>query len=200
PRMPGPLGHAAFGGDIPGFASDDIAARDRTAEQYFGVQRIGRGVAGFAAGAQADPVAKRDFSAIAAHRRANRAAVLLRARHPVGKAVVRRDVIDLRRWLVVPRTPRRASVDADDRSLIAPENHPVRIVRIDPKLVIIVAAGRALDRRPALARVCRTIEAGVRTVDDVRILRVNDNLAEVPAASPEAIVAGDQAPCRSGVV
>ena len=110
------------------------------------MQRIGRGVAGFAAGAQRLPVAHRDPGETAARWHADRAAVLLRAGHPVRKAIVGGDVIDLRGRLVVPRAPGRGAVHADDRALIAAENHPVRIVRIDPELVIIVAAGRAFDR------------------------------------------------------
>src|SRR6266540_814101 len=98
--MPRTFGHAALGRDVLHFAGDDIAACDRAAEKDFGMQRIGRGVTGFAARAQADPIALRDFAAVAVNGCADRAAVLLRARHPVRKAIVRRDVIELRGWLL----------------------------------------------------------------------------------------------------
>src|SRR5262249_56124128 len=147
--MPWALGHAAFGRDVLHFAGASVAARDRAAEQDFGMQRIGRGVAGFAAGAQSHPIALCDLAAITSYGCANRATVLLRARHPVRKPVVRRDVIELRGGLVVPRTPCRAAVKADDRPLIAPDNHPVPLTAIHPNLLIISSAARPLPPRPA---------------------------------------------------
>jgi hypothetical protein len=55
----------------------------------------------------------------AARRRADSAAVLLRAGDPVRKTIVGSEVIDLCGGLVVPRAPRDCAVDANDRALIA---------------------------------------------------------------------------------
>src|SRR5690349_856389 len=121
------------------------------------MQRFGSCVSGFTARTESFPIAIRYIGMDAARWRADRAAVLLRARDPVWKAMVGRDVIDLRSRLVVPRTPRRRAVDTHDRALIAPKDHSFRIVGIDPELVIIVAARRAFDRRPGFAGVSRSI-------------------------------------------
>src|SRR5207244_10609326 len=69
-----------------------------------------------------------------------------------------RDVVHLRRRLVVPRAPRLAAVDADDRPLIARERDDVRIVRVDPAALIVVASRRAADAAPRLAAVDRSEE------------------------------------------
>ena len=42
--------------DIPGFASNNVAARDRAAEKNFSMKWIRRRVAGFAAGTSAGPI------------------------------------------------------------------------------------------------------------------------------------------------
>src|SRR5262249_61836749 len=121
------------------------------------MQRIWRGVAVLVARAQPRPIGQRDLAATAAVRDADRAAVLLRASHPIGEAIIRRDVVKLRRRLVVPTAPGRAIVHADDRALIGPGNHPRRIIGVNPYFLIIVAARRAFDRREALAAVGRTL-------------------------------------------
>src|SRR6185436_9373556 len=132
---------AAFRRNVFRLTGENVATRDRATEQNFGMQRIGRGVARFAARAQTFPIAIGDLGMIAARRSADGAAVLLRAGDPVRKAIVRCDVIDLRCRLVVPGTPRYRAIDSDNGALVAGDNHSLRIVRIDPELVIIVAAG-----------------------------------------------------------
>ena len=44
------------------------------------------------------------------------------------------------------------------------------ILRIDPELVIVVAAGRAAHDRDCLAAVLRAVQRDVRHVDDIGIL------------------------------
>ena len=109
-------------------------------------------------------------------------------------------MIELRGRLVVPGTPGRRAVDGDDGALVAGKHHALRVVGIDPELVVIVAPRRALDRRPALAPVGRPVERRVRDVDDVGVLRIDGDLAEVPAASPDAVVARHQRPRRAGII
>src|SRR5216684_1404161 len=78
------------------------------------------------------PFAHGDLAKVAAagHRRG--AAILLRGEDVVGKSVVRAHVVELSRRLVVPGTPGRAAIHANDSSLIHPKNHMLRSQRIDP--------------------------------------------------------------------
>src|SRR5438874_5814830 len=92
-------------------------------------------------------------------------------------------------------------VDADDRALIAAEDHAVPVAGIDPQLVIVVAAWRSLERLAGgFPAVARAIDAGVRDVDEIGIFRIDDDLAEVPAAAPDALVARGFGPRRAGIV
>ena len=72
-----------------------------------GVERIGRGVAVLVHAHRVE-LAIADRAVVAAARHAPRARVLLSAAQPVRERVVRRDVIERRRRLVVPRAPRLA--------------------------------------------------------------------------------------------
>ena len=76
---------------------------------------------------------------------------------------------------------------ADHRALVAAEDHQIAVIRIDPQLMVVVATRRSLERlAEGLAAVARSIDAGVRRVHEVGILRIDDDLAKVPAASPDA--------------
>src|ERR1043165_5789121 len=112
---------AAFRRDVSGFTSEDVATRDRTAEEDFRVQRIGRRVTRFAAGAQTFPIAIRDVRMNAARRCAYSATVRWRPGDTERKTIVSSEVIDLRRGLVIPGAPRDRAVNANDRALIAGE-------------------------------------------------------------------------------
>src|ERR1700752_5456453 len=124
----------------------------------------------------------------AARRRADCATVLLRARDPVRKTIVSSEVIDLRRRLVVPRAPGTGPVPANDCTLVARDDHSFWIVGIDPELMIVVAAGRAFDRRPRFAGVGRTIHRRIHHIDHVGVLRIDTDLFEIPAPVPETLV------------
>src|SRR5258707_6016430 len=69
-----------------------------------------------------------------------RSAVLLRAVNPIRKLIVRSHVIELPSRLVVPTAPCFAAIARNHRALIVPQDHPLRLVRIDPQFVIVVAA------------------------------------------------------------
>ena len=129
-----------------------------------------------------------------------RAAILLRAIEPVGEAIVGGDVIDLRGGLVVPGAPGLRAIHGDHRALVAREHHAVAVFGIDPELVIVVAAGRALDGNPRLAGVERHVGRGVDVVGAVGVGGIDGDLAEVPAAAPEPLLAIDQLPRCAGVV
>src|SRR6187200_2127203 len=111
------------------------------------------------------PLAERDLSVMAAARDTGRAAVLLAAADAVGKRVVRHHVIHRRGGLVVPTAPRLAAVERDDGALIGDPEHDVGVVRVNPEILIVVAAGRALPRHPGLAAVDRLVTDDVGDVD-----------------------------------
>ena len=181
-----------FGRDVLRLAGLDVAACDGAAEHDPRIERVGRRVPALTAGAQRFPVAHGDVGEAAACPHADGAAVLLRTRYPVRKVVVGGDVIQLRDRLIQPRAPRRMlfqTIDADDGSLISAEDHAVPVVRMNPQLVIVVAAGRALERlTKGAAAIARAIDPRVRYVHEIRVLRIDDHLAEVPAASPDSAV------------
>ncbi len=137
---------------------------------------------------------------IAARWCANGATVLLRACDPVGEAEVCGDVINLRGRLVVPRAPRCCAVNGNDRTLIAGDDHAFRIFWIDPELVVVVAAGRAFDWRPCLPGVAGPVDRRIHHIDHVRILRIDSDFLEIPAAIPETLVVREPGPGRAGVV
>src|SRR6266850_253665 len=132
--------------------------------------------------------------------RADGATVLLCPSDPVRKAIVGGDVINLCRRLVVPGTPGRSGIYGYDPALVAGDNHTFWIIGINPELMIIVTAGRAFDRRPAFAGVDRSIHGRIHHVESVRVFRIDSNLFKVPAAVPDAFVAGDLCPRGAGIV
>ena len=62
-------------------------------------------------------------------------------------------MIELRGWLVVPGGPRPAAVDRDRGTLVGREQHHVRMQRIDPDSLVVVAAGRSFERGPRAAAI-----------------------------------------------
>ena len=125
---------------------------------------------------------------------ADRAALLLPAVDPVGELIVGRDVVQLRGRLVVPGAPGPAAVDRDDGPLVRGEEHDVGLQRVDPDPLVVVAAGRALDRRPRLAAVVRSIRGDVADKDDVGVRRVHADVEAEPS------VLADERPAFAAVV
>src|SRR5262249_46088004 len=89
---------------------------------------------------------------------------------------------------------------ADDGALIARKHHAIAILGIDPHLVVVVAAGSAFDGHECLAGVGSHVGRGVDDVSAVRILRIDGDCAEVPAAAPKARLAVDELPGGPGIV
>ena len=145
------------GRDVLHLARGMAEARELPAVDDVGVERIRRDVP-VLLGADGMPVAESDRAVVAAARDRDRAALLLPAVDPVRKAVVRRDVVELRRRLVVPAAPRRARVHGDRRALVGREEDDVGVLRVDEDRVVVVAARRALhgrERLPAVGRAVR---------------------------------------------
>src|SRR5207302_2203983 len=108
--------------------------------------------------------------------------------------------VELGGRLVVPAAPGAAAVEADDGALVAAHDHPGRCRGIDPQLVVIVATRRPLDGGEGRPRVGRLEQRYVRDVNDIGILRVHGDPAEVPVAAGDAWVGPGQAPRRPTVV
>src|ERR1041384_6112651 len=101
------------------------------------------------------PFAKSDLAVVAATRNAGRTALLLAAAQAIRKRIVGGDVIHLGCRLVIPTAEGLAAVDCDHGSLIAGDRHNIRIVRINPKALIVVTSGRAPKSRPRFAAIRR---------------------------------------------
>ena len=164
------------------------------------VERVGSGVAVFVDGDRA-PVAERDLAVVAPARDARRPALLLAAVDAVGEGVVGRDVVELRRRLVVPGAPGLAAVYRDGRALVARVEDDVAVRGVDPEILIVVAARGALEgleRAPAVGRF-----PGDRGHDEyrVRIRGVDRDPRQVAAADPRGRpVVGGPGPRLAAVV
>jgi hypothetical protein len=109
-------------------------------------------------------------------------------------------VIDLGGGLVVPTAPTAAAVDADDGALVAAQHHAVAVGGVDPELVVVVAAGRALDRGEVAAVVGGFVGGGIDDVGLVRVGGIDRDGLEVPAAAPQAVFVVHLAPDGASVV
>src|ERR1700730_10822570 len=133
-----------FRRDVSDFAEFLIRSREARAVNDICVERIDGDVTVLEHSDRV-PLAKGDFAVVAAAHGSGRAALLLRAVNPIGEAIVRGDMVELRGRLVVPGTPGGAAIDADDRALIGRERNDVGIFRADPDALVVVAAGRAFE-------------------------------------------------------
>ena len=85
-------------------------------------------------------------------------------------------------------------------TLIGGDEDDLRVRRVDPDRVVVVAAGRAFDRRERLSAVGRAIRGRVGRVDDVGIGRIDADVGEVVAASPDARFGVHPRPARARIV
>src|SRR4029079_6477511 len=99
------------------------------------------------------PFAQRDLAFVAAALNTDRAAFLLAAAHALRERVVRRSVIERRGRLVIPAAPRLAAVQGNDRALVRGQRDDVRIVRIEPRFLVVIAARRTAEPGERLAAV-----------------------------------------------
>src|SRR6266851_6720722 len=182
------------------FFVTEILPRDRAAKYHARIQRVRGDVTIFATRVDRPPIMKIQRKVTAAAWSGNRVTVLLRAINPIRKLVVRNHVIELRRWLVEPGTPRFTSVARHNRSLVATENHPPRLIGINPQFVIVVAPGRAFESCKRLPSVARLIGCSIWDVHGVRILRIHAELSEIPPALPDAPVSRNPLPTLAAVV
>ena len=195
------VGEGQGGVDAAGLSALEVQLVDAAAEHGVGVVGVGGDVVALAAGGdlvELGHVHAVDRARTAGH--ARRARVLLGAVDAVGKAAVGDHVVELARRLVEPARPGPAAVQRHQRSLVHAQDAAVGIVGIDPQAVEVVARGVALDRQEGGAAVLRAQDDGVAHPHLVGVLRVGGELAEVPAALPDARVAAGLAPARPVVV
>ncbi len=69
-----------------------------------------------------------------------------------------------------PRAPGLAAVQRDDGALVDHQQHDVRVVRVPPDVLVVVAAGRALERHERPAAVGRLVADDVGDDERVGIL------------------------------
>src|SRR5215471_18073812 len=112
--------------------------------------------------------------------------VLLGAINPVVEFVIRRDVVELGRRLVVLRCPSCSAVDCDRGSTVIGFNHALWIRRIDPQFVIVAMRnGQGVEESPAIRR---AKNAQVEEVDSVYVLRIGEDVILIPGPHPNRVV------------
>src|SRR6185437_1855597 len=111
------------------------------------------------------PVAVGDLAVVAATRHPGRSALLLAAVDAIRKSVVGGDVEHLPGRLIVPRAPRLTAVHGDRRALVAADQDDVRVVRVDPNAVVVVAARRAFDGREGVSAIGGPVRGRVGDID-----------------------------------
>src|SRR5215831_19336981 len=158
-----------------------------------------RGNEGVFKAADGVPILGKDLAIVAATRHSRGSAILLRPIDTVWKRVIGRDVVELPGRLVVPGAPCPAAIHTDDGSLVNAQNHARRTSRIDPEHVEVVATGRTYVRFKRLSSVGRAIERSLGHVDDIGIIRVHEDSAEVAAADDTGIL-GRLMPGSSAIV
>ena len=146
-----------------------IRARQPRAVNNVSVERIDRDVAIFKH-ANRMPFAKADLAIIAAAQCPGRTAFLLRAVHPIREAIVGGHVIKLGSWLVVPRAPRGAAIDADNRALISSQRNDLRIFFADPPTLVVVAARSALEAHKSFPAIRGFPRRGIGHINDIWII------------------------------
>ena len=108
------------------------------------------------------------------------------------------DVIELRRRLVVLRTPAGAAVHRDRHAAVVGIDHVAAVERVDPEVMIV--AVRGFDCAEGAPGVDRLEHRGIHDPDDVRVLRVGRDLHVVPAARLDQAIARLQRPRPAGIV
>ena len=114
--------------------------------------------------------------------------ILLAAVDPVREPVVGFDVVELAGRLVVPVAPGLPAVQRDDRALVRRRDHALRVLRVDPEEVVVVAARAAAEEFERRAAVARAPDRLTRHVDDVARARVGGQAVHVARREPGSSV------------
>ena len=132
-------------------------------------------------------------------RQPGRGVVLLGAVDAIGPGFINRDPVDLRGRLVALVRPALAAVEGDVGAAVIGVDHHLRVVRVDPQIVV-VAVRRAQPDVEGLAAVDRLVEAGVERVDGVLVLRVGVDVDVVPGALQQVAAAVHPTPVVATVI
>ncbi len=92
----------------------------------------------------------------------------------------------------------RRTVEGDVRAAVVALDHPIRVGRVDPE--ILVVAVRRRDRREGLAAVNRLPALQVQNPDRVLVARVSEDMDVVPGAPPKIALLADSLPGVATVV
>src|SRR4051794_21616948 len=99
------------------------------------------------------PLTFGDRPVIPPRRNADRAALLLASADFVRKGIIGDGMIELRCRLVEPRAPCNSTVLGDQRSLVGNQKDDVRVVGIDPQVLVVITTGCAAPALPGLPAV-----------------------------------------------
>ena len=130
-------------------------------------------------------------------RNTSRTVVLLPAANHVREVIRGRHPVELG-GTVILRGPRLPAVERYVGAAIVRIDHPVRVARGDPQIVV-VAVGHG-DLAERLAAVARAVEARVEGVHDLGVLGIGVHPGVVERPLPQAPFIIDQGPCRAGIV
>src|ERR1700719_1066715 len=108
-----------------------IESRQFAADHYVRIEWVGDDVTVFLRRDRL-PIAEGNLAFISPALNSNRTAFLLSAVKRGPNPVIPAHVIQLRRRLVIPGTPRLAPVHGNDRALVGTEQNDLGVVRIDP--------------------------------------------------------------------
>ena len=137
------------------------------------------------------PFAEGDGAIVPATGDAGGTTLLLAAADAIGKIGSYGNMVELRGGLVVPGTPGRSASERHQGALIADQKNNVRIVGVDPQILIVVAARRPAKTGPGFAAVVGLHGYGAGAINDVRILGIyfwNGKVAAADASGRARII------------
>ena len=143
-------------------------------------------------------VSPRDRAFLRRARHRNARVVLLRAVNAVRQLIVHVQMVILPRQLIVDRAPRVAAVKADTGAAVVSVDHPLRVRRIDPQIMIVPVRGRNIF--PILAAVNALPHLQIIDVDCVRVLGIRKDVHVIPRPVEQILVIGQLLPVRPAVI
>src|SRR4029077_8467038 len=148
------------------------------------------------------PLAECNGAVVTAAGRAHRDAFLLSPANLIGESIACAHVIELRCRLVVPGAPGAPSVHADNRALVADEQNNLRIVRVDPDVLVVIATRRAFESGPGFGAIRRAPGHDAGAIDNIRILWIDFRHWEVASTNTQSgsTVRGGTVPALTGIV
>ena len=144
------------------------------------------------------PVVTTDSTVARSAANGDRRIVLLTTVNLVFEAVVRHHPIELRRRLIVLTRPALRAVETDIGTTVIGIDHPVRVVGIDPQIVVVAVRHR--NRREAASAVDRFHERRVQHVDRIRIVRIGEHVHVVPGSGAQNALFVDLLPAVAAIV